>query len=156
MPSRPAEPPDGGHRGTGKPLLGSPPAVRPRVRRRGRPVPRLPEVSPGWTGFGDAFRAGFLAGLAWEPPHRSAAELGCAFAAVALESVGTQEYKHAGVQARRSTSPYRGTWPPASTGPTAGPPLPNRSPSWQAWHDAPTGVERGAGDCASPTAGGLP
>jgi adenosine kinase len=46
------------------------------------------------TGVGDAFRAGFLAGLAWELPYRRAAELGCAFAAaVVLESVGTQEYK---------------------------------------------------------------
>ncbi|MEU3529857.1 carbohydrate kinase family protein [Streptomyces sp. NPDC038707] len=45
------------------------------------------------TGVGDAFRAGFLAGLARELPYRRAAELGCAFATVVLESVGTQEYK---------------------------------------------------------------
>ncbi|MEU2224865.1 carbohydrate kinase family protein [Streptomyces sp. NPDC018347] len=45
------------------------------------------------TGVGDAFRAGFLAGLAWELPLRRAAELGCALATTVLESVGTQEYK---------------------------------------------------------------
>ncbi|MFD7701406.1 carbohydrate kinase family protein [Streptomyces caelestis] len=45
------------------------------------------------TGVGDAFRAGFLAGLSRELPHRRAAQLGCAVATIALESVGTQEYK---------------------------------------------------------------
>lgn len=45
------------------------------------------------TGAGDAFRAGFLAGVAWEWPHEQAAQLGCALATVVLESVGTQEYK---------------------------------------------------------------
>ncbi|POX52036.1 carbohydrate kinase family protein [Streptomyces sp. Ru71] len=45
------------------------------------------------TGGGDAFRSGFLAGLAWGWPHERAARLGCALASVVLESVGTQEYK---------------------------------------------------------------
>ncbi|MER5218580.1 carbohydrate kinase family protein [Streptomyces sp. NPDC002838] len=45
------------------------------------------------TGVGDAFRAGFLAGMAWELPYQRAAQLGCALATVVLESVGTQEYK---------------------------------------------------------------
>ncbi|MFC8246897.1 carbohydrate kinase family protein [Streptomyces chartreusis] len=45
------------------------------------------------TGVGDAFRAGFLSGIAWELPYPRAAQLGCAFATVVLESVGTQEYK---------------------------------------------------------------
>ncbi|MFE0105861.1 carbohydrate kinase family protein [Streptomyces sp. NPDC059009] len=45
------------------------------------------------TGVGDAFRAGFLAGLARRLPPERAAQLGCALATVALESVGTQEYK---------------------------------------------------------------
>ncbi|MGW2525154.1 carbohydrate kinase family protein [Streptomyces sp. NPDC001617] len=45
------------------------------------------------TGGGDAFRAGFLAGLAWELPYERAAQLGCALATLVLESVGTQEYK---------------------------------------------------------------
>ncbi|MEU9982410.1 carbohydrate kinase family protein [Streptomyces sp. NPDC050856] len=45
------------------------------------------------TGGGDAFRAGFLAGLSWDLSHERAAQLGCALATVVLESVGTQEYK---------------------------------------------------------------
>ncbi|MGA4844473.1 carbohydrate kinase family protein [Streptomyces sp. G45] len=45
------------------------------------------------TGAGDAFRAGFLAGVSWGLPHRRAAQVGCALASTALESVGTQEYK---------------------------------------------------------------
>ncbi|MFH9087155.1 carbohydrate kinase family protein [Streptomyces sp. NPDC017673] len=45
------------------------------------------------TGAGDAFRAGFLAGLAWQWPQERAARLGCAVAAVVLESTGTQEYE---------------------------------------------------------------
>ncbi|WP_328436788.1 carbohydrate kinase family protein [Streptomyces sp. NBC_00444] len=45
------------------------------------------------TGVGDAFRAGFLAGVAWEQPYKRAAQLGCALATVVLESIGTQEYK---------------------------------------------------------------
>ena len=45
------------------------------------------------TGAGDAFRAGFLAGTAWEWPQERAAQFGCALAATVLESVGTQEYK---------------------------------------------------------------
>lgn len=45
------------------------------------------------TGVGDAFRAGFLAGLAWKLPYERAAQLGCALATVVIEAVGTQEYK---------------------------------------------------------------
>ncbi|MFF8863226.1 carbohydrate kinase family protein [Streptomyces sp. NPDC015139] len=45
------------------------------------------------TGAGDAFRAGFLAGVAWGWPSEQAARLGCALATTALESVGTQEYE---------------------------------------------------------------
>ncbi len=45
------------------------------------------------TGVGDAFRAGFLTGLAWELPHERAAQLGCALATSVLGSVGTQEYE---------------------------------------------------------------
>ncbi|GGZ50494.1 kinase [Streptomyces inusitatus] len=45
------------------------------------------------TGAGDAFRAGFLTGIAWEWPYEQAARLGCTLATVVLESVGTQEYK---------------------------------------------------------------
>ncbi|WP_406004751.1 carbohydrate kinase family protein [Streptomyces sp. NBC_00637] len=45
------------------------------------------------TGAGDAFRSGFLAGLARQWPPQQAARLGCALAATALETVGTQEYQ---------------------------------------------------------------
>lgn len=45
------------------------------------------------TGVGDAFRSGFLAGIAWELPQLRAAQLGCALATVVIESIGTQEYK---------------------------------------------------------------
>lgn len=45
------------------------------------------------TGAGDAFRSGFLAGLAWQWPPQQAARFGCALATTVLESVGTQEYK---------------------------------------------------------------
>lgn len=44
------------------------------------------------TGGGDAFRAGFLAGLAHDLPLDRAARLGCAVAARALGCAGTQEY----------------------------------------------------------------
>jgi adenosine kinase len=44
------------------------------------------------TGAGDAFRAGFLAGTARELGHQGAARLGCAMAALVMETPGTQEY----------------------------------------------------------------
>ncbi|MFI6093551.1 carbohydrate kinase family protein [Streptomyces sp. NPDC051218] len=59
-----------------------------------RDIPAVPTndvVDP--TGVGDAFRAGFLAGIAWQLPYQRAAQLGCALATVVIESVGTQEYK---------------------------------------------------------------
>ncbi|MFI6850156.1 carbohydrate kinase family protein [Kitasatospora sp. NBC_00085] len=45
------------------------------------------------TGVGDAFRAGFLAGLARRWPMPRAARLGCALATEVLQTVGTQEYR---------------------------------------------------------------
>ncbi|MYU35909.1 carbohydrate kinase family protein [Streptomyces sp. SID8358] len=45
------------------------------------------------TGAGDAFRAGFLAGVARGRSQVRAAQLGCVVATTVLESVGTQEYK---------------------------------------------------------------
>jgi len=63
----------------------------------GRPVLHVPAVPATViadpTGAGDAFRAGFLAGVAWRWPLEQAARLGCALATTVLESVGTQEYK---------------------------------------------------------------
>ncbi len=44
------------------------------------------------TGVGDAFRAGFLAALAWGLGLERAAQLGCVLAAYVVETVGTQEY----------------------------------------------------------------
>ena len=44
------------------------------------------------TGAGDAFRAGFLAGLGHRLGHEGAARLGCAMAALVMETSGTQEY----------------------------------------------------------------
>lgn len=43
------------------------------------------------TGVGDAFRAGFLAALAWGVGLERAAQVGCLLAAY-VETVGTQEY----------------------------------------------------------------
>ncbi|MYX77210.1 hypothetical protein GT016_32640 [Streptomyces sp. SID3915] len=64
--------------------------------RRGTPVgvPAAPTdhvVDP--TGAGDAFRAGFLAGVARGRSQVRAAQLGCVVATTVLESVGAQEYK---------------------------------------------------------------
>ncbi|MGY9065868.1 carbohydrate kinase family protein [Streptomyces murinus] len=68
-----------------------------RVRRDGHPELTVPAVPvPGAvdpTGVGDAFRAGFLAGTAWDLPERHAAQLGCVVAATVLDHVGTQEYR---------------------------------------------------------------
>lgn len=56
------------------------------------------------TGVGDAFRAGFLAGVAWGLDHRRAAELGSMLATLVIETVGTQEYD---LQTSRFLSRYR-------------------------------------------------
>jgi adenosine kinase len=53
-------------------------------------VPGVRAVEP--TGVGDAFRAGFLAGLEWDFEHERAAQVGCVLAAYVVETVGTQEY----------------------------------------------------------------
>ncbi|MGL5857365.1 MAG: carbohydrate kinase family protein [Angustibacter sp.] len=45
------------------------------------------------TGVGDAFRAGFLAGLSWDLDHIVCAQLGSMLAAYVIETVGTQEYE---------------------------------------------------------------
>lgn len=45
------------------------------------------------TGVGDAFRAGFLTGLASGLSHERCAQLGSMLATYVLETVGTQEYK---------------------------------------------------------------
>ena len=53
-------------------------------------VPEIRKVEP--TGVGDAFRAGFLAGLSWGLGHERCAQVGCLIAVYVLEQVGTQEY----------------------------------------------------------------
>ncbi|MEU1409061.1 carbohydrate kinase family protein [Streptomyces sp. NPDC005728] len=67
------------------------------LARSGTPPQHIPAVPTEQiadpTGAGDAFRAGFLAGLARQLPAEQAARLGCALATTVLESVGTQEYK---------------------------------------------------------------
>ncbi|MFF4338566.1 carbohydrate kinase family protein [Kitasatospora sp. NPDC001540] len=68
-----------------------------RIQRRGEPdvVVGCPaeerKVDP--TGVGDAFRAGFLAGVSWELGLERAAQIGCMLATLVIETVGTQEYE---------------------------------------------------------------
>jgi adenosine kinase len=50
------------------------------------------------TGVGDAFRAGFLAGLEWRLSHERSAQVGCVLAAYVVETVGTQEYAFTATQ----------------------------------------------------------
>jgi adenosine kinase len=45
------------------------------------------------TGAGDAFRAGFLAGTCTGLGHERSAQMGCAMAALVMETTGTQEYR---------------------------------------------------------------
>ncbi len=45
------------------------------------------------TGVGDAFRAGFLAGLSWDLSHERCAEIGSMLATYVVETIGTQEYE---------------------------------------------------------------
>ena len=54
-------------------------------------VPADDLVDP--TGVGDGFRAGFLAGLAWELPLERCAQVGCLLATLVIETVGPQEYR---------------------------------------------------------------
>jgi adenosine kinase len=67
-----------------------------RVERQGEEpivvpaVPEIAKVEP--TGVGDAFRAGFLAAMAWQAGLERAAQVGCVLAAYVVETVGTQEY----------------------------------------------------------------
>jgi adenosine kinase len=57
-------------------------------------VPAAPESRrEDPTGVGDAFRAGFLAGLSWRLPLERCAQVGSMVATYVLEHVGTQEYE---------------------------------------------------------------
>ncbi|WP_327086086.1 carbohydrate kinase family protein [Nonomuraea sp. NBC_01738] len=68
-----------------------------RIDRKGEPsihvipAPELGKADP--TGVGDAFRAGFLAGLAWELTLERCGQIGNLTATHVLERVGGQEYE---------------------------------------------------------------
>lgn len=68
-----------------------------RVDRRGQPpihvecAEELRKADP--TGVGDAFRAGFLSGVAWELSLERSAQVGALLATYVIETVGTQEYE---------------------------------------------------------------
>jgi adenosine kinase len=66
------------------------------VQRPGEPAisvtPPQELVKADPTGVGDAFRAGFLAGVQWGVTDERAAQLGCMLATLVIESVGTQEH----------------------------------------------------------------
>ncbi|WP_040385563.1 carbohydrate kinase family protein [Demetria terragena] len=55
-------------------------------------VPALTVTAVEATGVGDAFRAGFLSGLAWGLEPQLCAEVGSTLAAYVIETVGPQEY----------------------------------------------------------------
>jgi adenosine kinase len=67
-----------------------------RILRAGEEPFELPAakdvVAVEPTGVGDAFRAGFLAAMAWQVGLERAAQVGCVLAAYVVETVGTQEY----------------------------------------------------------------
>ncbi len=57
-------------------------------------VPVVPEhTKADPTGVGDAFRAGYLGGLTWGLADERCAQIGSLLATLALETVGTQEYR---------------------------------------------------------------
>ncbi|WP_030256730.1 carbohydrate kinase family protein [Streptomyces violens] len=68
-----------------------------RIERTGEPAIEVgvPEenAKADPTGVGDAFRAGFLSGLAWGVGLERAAQVGCMLATLVIETVGTQEYE---------------------------------------------------------------
>lgn len=67
-----------------------------RIESGGAPVvevgvaPEERQIDP--TGVGDAFRAGYIAGVAWGEDPQLCAEIGATLAAYVIETVGTQEY----------------------------------------------------------------
>jgi adenosine kinase len=67
-----------------------------RIEAVGRPTIEVTtppeEVKADPTGVGDAFRAGFLAGLAWGVEPERCAQVGSLLATYVIETVGTQEY----------------------------------------------------------------
>jgi adenosine kinase len=68
-----------------------------RVERKGEPIVQVhtpdEERKADPTGVGDAFRAGFLAGLAWGVSPERCAQVGSLLATYVIETIGTQEYE---------------------------------------------------------------
>ncbi|MEV5241606.1 carbohydrate kinase family protein [Streptomyces cinnamoneus] len=68
-----------------------------RIERAGEPVIEVgcaqEEAKVDPTGVGDAFRAGFLAGVTWGLSLERAAQVGCMLATLVIETLGTQEYE---------------------------------------------------------------
>lgn len=68
-----------------------------RIERLGEPVVEVATPQEARradpTGVGDAFRAGYLAGLAWGVSPERCAQVGSMLATYVIESVGTQEYE---------------------------------------------------------------
>ncbi|MFC1406177.1 MULTISPECIES: carbohydrate kinase family protein [Streptacidiphilus] len=68
-----------------------------RIDRKGEPpvLVHCPveNVKADPTGVGDAFRAGFLAGLTWDLGLERCAQIGSMLATLVIETVGTQEYE---------------------------------------------------------------
>jgi adenosine kinase len=67
-----------------------------RIESAGQPTVEVAtppeEVKADPTGVGDAFRGGFLAGIAWGLSHERSAQIGSLLATYVIETVGTQEY----------------------------------------------------------------
>ena len=67
-----------------------------RIERRGQQPVHVScpqeEAKADPTGVGDAFRAGFLAGLVWGLSDERCAQIGSLLATYVIETVGTQEY----------------------------------------------------------------
>jgi adenosine kinase len=68
-----------------------------RIERRGLPAVEVPcppeDQRADPTGVGDAFRAGFLAGVAWGLSDERCAQVGSLLATYVIETIGTQEYE---------------------------------------------------------------
>lgn len=68
-----------------------------RIEIAGQPALEVPTpaelVKADPTGVGDAFRAGFLSGLAWGLSHERCAQIGSLLATYVIETIGTQEYE---------------------------------------------------------------
>ncbi|MDN5724484.1 MAG: carbohydrate kinase family protein [Propionibacteriales bacterium] len=76
-----------------------------RIDRFEVPIAReMQRVDP--TGVGDAFRAGFLAGLAWGVGLERCAQLGSQLASYVVAIVGTQEYRFNGHFVERFAEAY--------------------------------------------------